>query len=212
VKHGLNPAKLLHGYTRGQFPMGDERGRIHWLSPDPRAVIELDAFRVPHSLRSVLRRGMFEVTFDSAFIPVICACADRPEGTWITEDICEAYYALHLMGFAHSVETWYDRELAGGLYGVCIGGAFFGESMFYRVSNGSKVALAALVERLRRQGFGLLDVQFRTAHLERFGAVEIPRDEYLRRLERALELKATFFAADEPRDPPVEYVGRPEDS
>ncbi len=188
----LTPALLVRAYCAGFFPMADSRrGRIRWYSPDPRAVIPLEAFHVPHSLRRTIRRGRFAVRVNTAFGAVIRACADRPE-TWISDEIVCAYEALHTLGLAHSVETWRDGRLVGGLYGVALGGAFFGESMFSRETDASKVALVALVERLRERGFVLLDTQFLTPHLARFGAVEIPRAEYLRRLDEALRLERRF--------------------
>ncbi len=192
----LVPARLLAAYAVGVFPMADDAGELHWLAPDPRAILELDALAVPRSLGSVIRRGVFTVTMDRAFDRVIDACANRAEGTWISEDIKEAYSTLHRQGFAHSVECWRRGKLAGGLYGVAIGGAFFGESMFHRETNASKVALVFLVERMRTCGFALLDVQFMTEHLRRFGAVEIPKAEYERRLRRAVFLRRSF--RDEP--------------
>ncbi|MBI4718631.1 MAG: leucyl/phenylalanyl-tRNA--protein transferase [Planctomycetes bacterium] len=191
----LAPAGLLAAYSMGVFPMADETGALHWLAPDPRAILELDALQVSRSLRSVMRRGVFELTINRAFAEVIRRCADRGEGTWISPEIRAAYCRLHQMGYAHSVEAWRDGALAGGLYGVAIGGAFFGESMFHAVSNASKAALVSLVERLRRQGFVLLDVQFMTEHLHRLGAVEIPRREYERRLRRAIRLPRRFAEA-----------------
>lgn len=172
--------------------MGEPDGRIRWYSPDPRCIFELERFHVPRSVRKVVRSGRFDVRVDTAFARVIRGCADRPEGTWITAEIVRLYTALHAAGFAHSVETWLDGELAGGLYGVAIGGAFFGESMFHRVSEASKVALVALVERLRERGFLLLDTQWSTPHLRMFGAIEIPRAVYLRRLREALQRPARF--------------------
>ena len=176
----------------GLFPMADEDGEIGWYSPDPRCVFEFDRFHIPHGLKPVLRRGVFEVRVDTAFEDVIQACADRDEGTWISPEIMRVYTELHHLGFAHSVETWRDGRLAGGLYGVAIGGAFFGESMFHRVTDASKVALVALMRRLEQRGFTLVDTQWATPHLQRFGAVEIPRDEYLRRLDRAIGLACSF--------------------
>lgn len=182
----LDPATLIAAYAQGIFPMADDDGEIMWFSPDPRAILPLDAWHVPKSLGQIFRSGKFTVVVDQDFAAVIAACADRPEGTWISADIVGAYTRLHELGFAHSVEARLGGELVGGLYGVALGGAFFGESMFYRVTDASKVALVFLVERMKERGFSLLDVQFTTGHLERFGVVEIPRDEYLRRLEFAL--------------------------
>ncbi len=188
----LSPETVIYGYQVGIFPMADEHGRIAWFCPDPRCIFEFERFRVSRSLRQIIRRRAFEVRVDAAFEQVIRACADRPEGTWISPEIIRVYTRLHHAGLAHSVETWQDGRLVGGLYGVALGGAFFGESMFHRVSNASKVALVALVERLRARGYQLLDTQWSTPHLERFGAIEIPRSEYLRRLDRALHVDCRF--------------------
>jgi leucyl/phenylalanyl-tRNA--protein transferase len=188
----LTPEIVLQGYCAGLFPMADETGAIHWLSPNPRCIFLLDHFHVPRSVRQTIRRGKFEVRVNTAFDEVIAGCADRPEGTWISREIMRVYRALHRQGYAHSVESWYQGQLAGGLYGVAIGGAFFGESMFTRVADASKVALVALVERLRNRGFTLLDTQWQTPHLARFGAVNISRAEYLRRLRSALALRVSF--------------------
>ena len=197
----LAPEKLLAAYSVGIFPMADDKGEVHWLAPDPRAVIELDAVKVPRSLRALRKRGEFQLSVNRAFNEVIAACADRREGTWISDDIKDAYRVLHRLGFAHSVEAWRGEELAGGLYGMAIGGAFFGESMFHRVTDASKLALVYLIERMRRRGFALLDVQFLTEHLQRFGAVEIPRMEYERRLRRALSLSCSFVEVTGESDP-----------
>ena len=197
----LAPEKLLAAYSVGIFPMADDKGEVHWLAPDPRAVIELDAVKVPRSLRALRKRGEFQLSVNCAFNEVIAACADRREGTWISDDIKGAYRVLHRLGFAHSVEAWRGEELAGGLYGMAIGGAFFGESMFHRVTDASKLALVYLIERMRRRGFALLDVQFLTEHLQRFGAVEIPRMEYERRLRRALSLSCSFVEVTGESDP-----------
>lgn len=178
---------LLRAYREGLFPMALDDGQIGWFSPDPRGILPLDAFRVPSRLARVVRQGRFEVTTDRDFAGVIHACAeDREEGTWISEEIVQSYVALHRGGAAHSIECRRQGRLVGGLYGVHLGGAFFGESMFHRATDASKIALAALVERLQRRGFALLDIQWVTPHLEQFGAVEIPRKEYLRRLKAAL--------------------------
>jgi leucyl/phenylalanyl-tRNA--protein transferase len=188
----LTPELLVGAYCLGMFPMAESHaGPIRWYAPDPRAVIPLDAFHVPRSLARTLRRGTYTVRVNTAFGAVIRACADRPE-TWISDEIVRAYEALHALGLAHSVEAWRGGELAGGLYGVALGGAYFGESMFSRGRDASKVALAALVERLRARGYLLLDTQFLTPHLARFGAVAIPRAEYLHRLAAALERDCRF--------------------
>lgn len=188
----LNPQIILQAYRLGAFPMADESGRISWYSPDPRCIFPLDAFHVPKNLAKTIRRGVFQVRFNTAFEDVLVGCADRAEGTWISRDIYRVYTQLHKQGHAHSVECWHNGELAGGLYGVTMGGAFFGESMFTRVTDASKVALVALIERLRERGYALLDTQWSTPHLARFGAVEIPRGIYLRRLRYALTLPCQF--------------------
>ena len=191
----ITPELILRAYCAGIFPMADASGRISWYSPDPRCIIELDGLRVHRSLRQVIRRGTFETRVNGDFRAVVAACADRPGGTWISPGIRRLYTALHEAGYAHSVEAWREGRLAGGLYGVAIGGAFFGESMFYSERDASKVALVALVERMRQRGFVLLDVQWQTPHLARLGAVEIPREEYLRRLAGAIELDCRFVDA-----------------
>jgi leucyl/phenylalanyl-tRNA--protein transferase len=190
----LDPALLVRAYREGIFPMALEDGEIGWFSPDPRGIIPLDGFHLPSRLARVLRQGRFTVEIDRQFEAVMRACAARPDddGTWISETIVESYVALHRLGLAHSVETYYDRELVGGLYGVHLGGAFFGESMFHRRTDASKVALAALVDRLQRHSFALLDVQWVTPHLQRFGAIEIPRTEYLARLRTAIARDCAF--------------------
>ncbi|HTO53264.1 MAG TPA: leucyl/phenylalanyl-tRNA--protein transferase [Myxococcota bacterium] len=201
----MNPARpnaelLLRAYARGIFPMADPRtGAIDYYSPDPRAVLPLDDFHLPHSLARRLRSGVFEIRSDTSFESVIRACSEpRPDRseTWLDERLIRAYVELHERGFAHSVEAWRDGALVGGLYGVHIGAAFFGESMFSRPEAGgrdsSKVCLAVLVEKLRAARFHLLDTQFVTPHLARFGCVEIPRDQYLERLEEALDRRAQW--------------------
>ena len=185
---------LLSAYTSGWFPMAMAPGDIRWYSPDPRGVIPLDTFRASRRLARSLRQRRFEIRIDTEFRTVIRACAGRVEadGNWIDEEIIDSYCALHERGFAHSVETWQDGVLVGGLYGVAIQGAFFGESMFHTVTDASKAALVALVDRLRARGYRLLDTQWVTDHLAQFGAVEIPRRRYLRLLEEALNVEATF--------------------
>ena len=183
----LAPETLLDAYTHGIFPWPDETGRLWWWSPDPRCVLPLDGFHVSRSLRRTLRSGRFRTTVDHAFTSVVRGCADRDEGTWITPGYARAFQRMHELGHAHSVEVWTaDGALAGGVYGLAIGGAFMAESMFHRVSDASKVALHHLVELLRAGGFSLLDVQMPTPHLESLGAVTISRDEYLTRLEQSL--------------------------
>src|SRR6266849_2560819 len=187
----IPPELLLQGYRLGVFPMAMEDDSIAWLSPDPRAIIPLENFHVPHALRRLVRRKVFEIKIDNRFGEVIRACAKR-EDTWINREIVESYEALHELGYAHSVEAWRENKLAGGLYGVAIGGAFFGESMFHRVTDASKIALAALVERLRARTFVLLDTQWLTPHLQQFGAIEISRDHYLKLLRRGVKLPRKF--------------------
>jgi len=191
----IPPALLVAAYREGVFPMGLEDGEIGWFSPDPRGIIPLDRFHVPARLSRVIRHGTFAIRVDTAFETVMRECADRrddDEGTWINEDILESYVNLHRLGLAHSVEAWRGNVLAGGLYGVHLGRAFFGESMFHRERDASKVALVALVERLRAHGFTLLDTQWTTPHLAQFGAIEIPREEYLARLRDALRTHVEF--------------------
>ncbi len=193
----LTPELLLRAYAAGIFPMAESRNdpNIFWVDPEVRAILPLEEFRVPRSLRKTVRRGVFEVRCDTAFARVIRACAEVTPGrrdTWINDEIIAAYSALHELGHAHSVECWRGGKLVGGLYGVALGGAFCGESMFSRHTDASKTALVHLVARLRLGGFTLLDVQFATDHLRRFGAVEIPARQYLRRLSEALEVGATF--------------------
>jgi len=194
----LSAPDLVAGYSTGIFPMAGDDGSIDWYRPDPRAVIPLDEFHVPSSLARVVRSGRFQITTDMAFPEVMRACADR-RSTWINDEIVTAYVALHEIGLAHSVESrGMGGELQGGLYGVALGGAFFGESMFSRATDASKVALVHLVERMRRGGFTLLDTQFLTDHLMRFGATLIRRREYERRLVQALALPADWYALDGP--------------
>jgi leucyl/phenylalanyl-tRNA--protein transferase len=193
VSDGLDPALVIRAYRQGIFPMALDDGQIGWFSPDPRGVLPLDTFHVPARLARVIRSGRFDVKIDADFPGVMRACAERrDEGTWISQEIVDCYTALHRLGLAHSVETWRGGALVGGLYGVHLGAAFFGESMFHRETDASKVALAALVDRLTRRGFRLLDTQWVTPHLEQFGAIEIPRREYLRRLKHALAIDCEF--------------------
>jgi leucyl/phenylalanyl-tRNA--protein transferase len=189
----LRPAILLEAYRRGIFPWFDDDTPILWWSPDPRAIFEMNGLRVSRRLARTVRSGRFVVTFDSAFAEVMHGCAHRPgEGVWITADMIDAYTRLHELGNAHSVEVWHEGELAGGVYGVTVGGLFAGESMFTRVRDASKVALVHLMEHLRRRGFQLFDVQFLNEHTASLGAVEIPRREYLARLRKAVACDARF--------------------
>ena len=206
----LTPELLLRAYAAGIFPMAETRDsdEIFWVDPRRRGVIPLEGFHVPRRLRRTVRRAPFAVTFDTAFDSVIAACAGTSEfrdDTWINPEIRRAYTELHELGFAHSVECWReDRmtgdELVGGLYGVSLGGAFFGESMFSRADDASKIALVHLVARLRLGGFVLLDTQFVTDHLRQFGTTEIPARDYLRRLEIALHTDAKFYSEVSPSD------------
>ena len=177
----IDPAVLVRAYREGIFPMGMEDGDLGWFSPDPRGIVPLDTFHVPSRLARVLRRGVFEVRVDARFEDVMRACAQREDddGTWITEEIIESYVALHRLGMAHSVETWRDGQLVGGLYGVHLGGAFFGESMFHRVTDASKVALAALVDRMTAQRLrtarrAVGDAASRAVRRDRDSAREVP--------------------------------------
>ncbi len=193
----LSPELLLRAYAVGIFPMAESRGEreIHWIDPDYRGILPLDAVHVPRRLERRLRRGDFEVRCDTAFHQIIDACATPNPGrreTWINPIIERLYIALHEMGFAHSVECWQDGKLCGGLYGVALGAAFFGESMFYRVTDASKVALVHLAARLGKSGFTLLDTQFETSHLRQFGVVEVSREVYRNRLARAVRTPAQF--------------------
>ncbi len=193
----LKPELLLRAYAVGIFPMAESRydSEIHWIDPELRGILPLDDFHIPRRLRRKLRRGDLEVRVNTAFGEVIRECAspapDRRD-TWINPTIEQLYTHLHRMGFAHSVECWREERLVGGLYGVSLGAAFFGESMFSRASDASKVALVHLIFRLRKGGFELLDTQFQTPHLRQFGVVEIPREDYRTRLARAVRRPAQF--------------------
>jgi leucyl/phenylalanyl-tRNA--protein transferase len=185
---------LLRAYASGWFPMARDAtpgAPIEWFSPDPRGILPLDAFRVSTRLARTVRKGHFEIRIDHGFEAVMRACAERDE-TWINDEIIESYVALHRRGFAHSVEAWDAGTLAGGLYGVALRGAFFGESMFHLAPDASKVALVALVDRLRARGFRLLDLQWVTPHLAQFGAAWVPRRRYLRLLQQSLQADCTF--------------------
>jgi leucyl/phenylalanyl-tRNA--protein transferase len=184
---------LLHAYRQSLFPMAMDDGEIAWFSPDPRAIVPLEGFHVPHGLQRVLKRAHFEIRLDTAFNTVIHSCAARDE-TWINDEIVASYSNLHRLGHAHSVETWLNGQLVGGLYGVALGGAFFGESMFHAVTDASKVALHALVERLRRNRFSLLDTQWMTPHLQLFGAIEVPRSRYRQMLAACVDEERSFVA------------------
>lgn len=192
----LPPDLLLSAYSQGWFPMAHEDGKLYWHDPDPRAILPLTDFHIPRSLKRTLKKKPFEVRMNTAFSAVMAGCAAPAAGreeTWINDEIFLAYETLHQMGFAHSVETWQDGVLVGGLYGVALRGLFAGESMFSRERDASKVALVHLVEHLLANGFFLLDVQYMTDHLRRFGAVEIPAADYKARLKVALTLPVSFY-------------------
>ncbi len=191
----LNSSTLLKAYTDGVFPWFNDDDPILWWSPDPRAVIEYETLHVSRSLARTIRKGEFHVTIDQCFELVMHECGQRrPEGTWVTPGMVEAYAHLHRLGHAHSLEVWRGEDLAGGIYGVGIGAFFAGESMFHRVSDGSKVALVSLTMHLRERGYELFDVQMTTEHTEKMGAIEIPRSRYLRRLKNAVNKSHIRFA------------------
>ncbi|MCW5698499.1 MAG: leucyl/phenylalanyl-tRNA--protein transferase [Rhodospirillales bacterium] len=195
----LTPEMLLRAYAIGIFPMAENARdpNVFWISPQRRGIIPLDGFRIPRRLRRTVRRKPFEIRFNHAFASVMHACAEQREQrheTWINGTILRGYTALHRIGHAHSVEAWNDGRLVGGLYGVSLGGAFFGESMFSIETDASKVALVYLIARLRRGGFDLLDIQFVTDHLRQFGAEEISAEDYLQRLDEALLKSAVFYS------------------
>jgi leucyl/phenylalanyl-tRNA--protein transferase len=201
----LNPELLLRAYAAGIFPMAQSRDdpELYWIDPEWRGVIPLDALHVPRRLKRTVRQARFEVTTDTAFGEVVEACAQSTRGrpdSWINDEIAAAYAELARLGHAHTVECRLKGELVGGLYGVSLGGAFFGESMFSRERDASKVALVHLVARLQRGSFALLDTQFITRHLEQFGAIEIPRDDYRQLLAAALEVEAEFDTPIGPAD------------
>lgn len=186
---------LLNGYINGIFPMAESDGSIYWYSPNPRAVIPIEAYKPSKSLRPVLNKKHFEIRVNADFEGVMRGCSApraKEQGTWISEEIIASYTALHELGYAHSVETYRENKLVGGLYGVSINGVFFGESMFSAESNASKVAFHYLIQILRMNRFVLLDTQFINDNVLRYGAIEIPRDEYLDQLQTALKLKRRF--------------------
>lgn len=190
----LTPHHLLLAYSQGIFPMADG-DRLLWYDPDPRAILPLDGLHIPKRLARTLRQQPFEIRIDGDFEQTMRHCAKpapRRESTWISEAFVQVYGQLHAAGFAHSVECWQDGQLVGGLYGVTLGGLFAGESMFSVARDASKVALVALVERMRARGYVLLDTQFTTPHLVRFGVIEIPRADYQHRLAHALTIDAQF--------------------
>ncbi|MCP4455754.1 MAG: leucyl/phenylalanyl-tRNA--protein transferase [Planctomycetes bacterium] len=191
----ITPHLLLNAYCQGIFPMAQDDGALDWYDPDPRAVLPLASFHVPRSLRRRMRKQDYEISINSTFREVMVQCAAPDKGresTWISEALIDLYTEVHDMGYAHSVEIRMQGRLVGGVYGVSIGGFFAGESMFSRVTDGSKLALAALVCHLRARGFMLLDIQFMTDHLKRFGAREIPRSKYKTQLAEALAVETSF--------------------
>jgi len=194
----ITPELLLRAYSIGMFPMSESADdpELFWVEPDIRGIIPLDGFHVSKSLQKAIRKAPFDIRFDTAFDEVVAKCAeaadDRPS-TWINQQIKDLYGALHRLGHAHSVEAWEGDELVGGLYGVTLGSAYFGESMFSRRTNASKICLVYLVERLKSQGFTLLDTQFTTEHLKTFGAMDIPKAEYGVLLDRAMESETLRF-------------------
>lgn len=201
-KVAIDPALLLTAYAQGIFPMGESATdpEVFWVRPEKRGVIPLESFHTPRSLAKTIRRQYFDIRFDTDFDGVLAGCANhsqRRRNTWINEPIRQAYNALFALGHCHTVEAWKNGRLAGGLYGVTLGRAFFGESMFSYEKDASKVCLAALVHHLRERGFQLLDTQFITDHLSRFGAIEIPRADYEKQLEKALESAISFLPREQ---------------
>jgi leucyl/phenylalanyl-tRNA--protein transferase len=197
----LTPELVLQAYAIGVFPMAETRddSELFFVDPSKRGILPLDAFHIPRSLAKTVRRGVFEMRCNSDFEGVLQGCAEPAEGrpdTWINDEIVRLFQEFRRMGVAHSVESWRDGRLVGGLYGLALGGAFFGESMFSRETDASKVALVDLIARLRLGGFVLLDTQFVTSHLTRFGALEIPREDYKSRLAEALTVAARFPTGD----------------
>jgi len=198
----LSPELVMSAYASGIFPMAEARDDpgIFWVDPRRRGILPLDGFRISRSLARRIRRGDHDVTLSAAFDDVVAACADRPE-TWINAEITRIYGMLHRLGHAHSLEVWTEGELAGGVYGVTLGAAFFGESMFSRRTDGSKVALAFLTHHLRQCGFRLFDTQFITPHLASLGAIEIPRARYRAMLQQAVDMPASITARPLDTDP-----------
>ncbi len=187
----ISPNILLGAYSMGYFPMADDDKTISWYSPDPRTIVPLDSYNIPRSTKQLIKQEMFKIEIDVRFEAVIRGCADRKD-TWISEEIIESYMELHRLGYAHSVESIDPERLAGGLYGVALGTAFFGESMFSLKSGASKIALAFLIKHLSENGFTLLDTQYMTPHLQTFGAIEIPKKKYIQLLHEAMTKKAVF--------------------
>ncbi|GCF09135.1 leucyl/phenylalanyl-tRNA--protein transferase [Dictyobacter arantiisoli] len=187
----LDPILVINAYAQGIFPMADELGKISWYAPDPRAILEHHNLHLSHSLKTTIRKRRYQIRTDSAFEQVMRLCGAR-EDTWINEEFIKTYTYLHQKGFAHSVEAWEGSQLVGGLYGVTLGGAFMGESMFSLATDASKVCLVALVDHLQAHGYILHDTQFITPHLATLGVTEIPRTDYEKRLQAALKLRCTW--------------------
>ncbi|CAN5332067.1 leucyl/phenylalanyl-tRNA--protein transferase [soil metagenome] len=201
----LEPQTLLVAYSQGAFPMTDRDGTTRWYTADPRGILPLDRFHVPHSLAQLVRQNRFELRVDHDFQGVMRACMKtRPDGSWISERLIDVYCALHKQGHAHSVECWRGGEIAGGLYGVSLGGAFFGESMFHFQRDASKVALVHLVDRLKSRGYVLLDTQASTQHLRRFGCVDIRAEQYMKLLRAALSKDCSFGTMNSETPNPTE--------
>lgn len=205
----LTPEIVLQAYRTGIFPMATDREsrEIRWYDPEMRGILPIAGLHVPKRLQRLIKKQPYRITFDRDFEAVMRNCADIRAGTWINDEIIALYTDLHDRGFAHSVEAWKDQQLVGGLYGIAMGGAFFGESMFSTASDASKIALVHLVARLWRQGFELLDTQFVNEHLQQFGVYEIPRDEYHRRLKDALKKKVSFNRDQSPPGSGAEISG-----
>lgn len=191
-KESLKPINMLNLYAQGAFPMADEKGKIDWYQPKTRTIIPLDNYNVPRSLKKFMENSDYQFKYDENVIEVVNQCSKRNE-TWISPELVEAYKGIHEMGFLHSIEVYLQNKLVGGLYGVAIGGAFFGESMFSKKTQASKSALVELLERLNKKGFVVLDVQFLTPHLEMFGAIEIDIEKYFELLEMAYTKDVSFL-------------------
>lgn len=188
----LDPQTLLMAYSQGAFPMADEDGIVRWYTANPRGIIPLNRFHVPGTVRQLIRQSRFEIRINSSFAEVMCQCMQTRPTSWINDQLVRAYGLLHKLGHAHSVECWLSGRLVGGLYGVSLGAAFFGESMFHHVRDASKIALVHLVTRLKERGFELLDTQASTEHLRRFGCTDIPAEEYLVLLRKAISKDCQF--------------------
>ncbi|GHO84468.1 leucyl/phenylalanyl-tRNA--protein transferase [Dictyobacter formicarum] len=191
IPEALDPTLVVQAYAQGIFPMADDEGKINWYAPDPRAILEHRNLHISHSLRATIRKQIYTIRTDTAFEGVMRCCGQR-EDTWINEEFIKTYTYLHQHGLAHSIEAWQNGKLVGGLYGIALGGAFMGESMFSRARDASKVCLVALTEHLQEHGYVLHDTQFTTPHLITLGVTEIPRRDYERRLRQALQLHCNW--------------------